>query len=177
MFVIYSEFIANNESKIGITQKVSMSTTIIAVRHAKPLSEGYADELLRPLHKDGISAQKEITHLLIDKGYIASTILSSPILRAKQTADILSQTFKVDVEITESLGYAFNADDLIDYISKKKNQTLILVGHAPSLGEFVNTLVGRRVLPAGLSKSGTAIVLFEDDIKPGNGSFIEYFQP
>lgn len=152
-----------------------MSTTIIAVRHAKPFSEGYADETLRPLHKEGIATQKRMTQLLLEKGYTPTRIYSSPILRARQTADIIAGQFALGVEVIEALGYDLNPDFLTALASEENNQTLVFVGHAPTLGNYVNDLVGKSVLPTGLSKSGIAIISFDYDTQ--HAAFIEYLKP
>lgn len=152
-----------------------MSTTIIAIRHAKPLSEGYADETLRPLHEDGIAVQKQMTQLLIEKGYTPTRIYSSPILRARQTADIVAEPFSLEVTEIDALGYGLDPDYLTSLVSQEENQTLIFVGHAPTLGEYINRLVGENVLPMGLSKSGTAIVTYDADSH--KASFVEYLNP
>ncbi len=155
-----------------------MSTTIIAIRHAKPKSEGYADEKLRPLHEEGIATQRTMTQHIADKGYAPTSIYSSPILRAVQTAEILAEKFSLDVNQTEALGYALDRSALLSLIPPPdNNQTLVLVGHAPNLAEFINDLVGEMVLPEGLSKSGTAILSFDEQPGFGKATFVEYLKP
>lgn len=152
-----------------------MSTTIIAIRHAKPKSEGYADETMRPLHEEGVAIQEKMTRLIEEKGYVPTRIFSSPILRAKQTAEIIADRFSLEVEEIDALGYALDAAYLSNLTKNEDNQTLVFVGHAPSLGEYVNQLVGKRVLPEGLCKSGTAVVKY--DPKTQKNTFVEYLKP
>ena len=155
-----------------------MSTTLIAIRHAKPLSEGFADEKLRPLHKEGITTQESITRKLEEMGYAPHKIFSSPILRAVQTAAIIARHFSLDVEETNALGYDFDKSALLAKLPRPdENLTIVFVGHAPHLGEFVNELVGERVLIDGLCKSGTAILTLSREIGPGKAKFVEYIKP
>ena len=155
-----------------------MSTTIIAIRHAKPKSEGYADERLRPLHDEGIATQRAMAQLIADKGYSPNSIYSSPILRAVQTAEILAEKFSLSVNQTEALGYGLDRAALLSLIPPPdKNQALVLVGHAPNLAEFINDLVGDIVLPEGLSKSGAAILSFNEQPGIGKATFVEYLKP
>lgn len=155
-----------------------MSTTLIAIRHAKPLSEGYADETLRPLHKEGVAAQESMTRKLKEMGYIPNRIFSSPILRAAQTASIIASSFSLEVEETKALGYDFDQAALLAKLPlPSEDQTIIFVGHAPHLGEFVKKLVGKNVLADGLSKSGTAILKFEHETGLGKATFVRYMKP
>lgn len=155
-----------------------MNTTIIAIRHAKPLNTGFADELLRPLSKEGIATQKEVVEKLKKKGYRPNLILCSPILRAVQTAEIISKIFSIDIIETNALGYDFDAEQLLAFFPlPEQNQTIILVGHAPMLAEFVNEMTGKKALPFGLSKSSAAVFAFNHKIQPGSAEFREYIQP
>lgn len=152
-----------------------MTTRIIAIRHAKPLSAGYAEDAIRPLSDEGRIVQQEMTEKLVVKKYYPNRILTSPLLRAQQTAEIVAEHFGMSPEDEEALGFYFNGDILLSRI--KKDETLVFVGHTPTLGEFVNALVGEMVLPGGLSKSGIAIVEFENEIDYGSGILIEYMKP
>lgn len=151
-----------------------MSTTLIAIRHAKPLSEGFADERLRPLHKEGISTQEMIVQRLAEKGYMPERIFSSPILRAVQTAAIIAKHFSLEVEEEEALGYNFNQSILLaNLLQANQGRTIIFVGHAPHLAEFVNDLTGYPALMHGLSKSEAAILRFNQEIELGKATFLD----
>jgi phosphohistidine phosphatase len=155
-----------------------MSTTIIAIRHAKPLQEGHADETLRPLSREGIAIQRKGTEQLLEKGYRPSAILTSPILRAQQTAEIVAEIFDAPILEESSLGYDFDGDRLLrQFANPDQEKTLVLVGHAPTLADFINRCVGSIVIPKGLSKSGIAVISFENEISFGKAQFIEMMEP
>lgn len=153
-----------------------MTITLIAVRHAEPYSDGHADETLRPLSKNGIATHLSITKQIKKDGYTIDQILTSPILRAKQTAEIMSDAFSVNIKEETALGYDFNSEYLLNQLSSSSTST-ILVGHAPSLAEFVNKLVGNIVLPMGLLKSGAAVITFPNTVAFGEGKFEKYYKP
>ena len=61
-----------------------MVTRFVAIRHGKPDNEGYADELLRPLSKEGKVVQRLVAAQLEEEGLIPTAIFSSPILNCWQ---------------------------------------------------------------------------------------------
>ena len=155
-----------------------MSIRIVVIRHAKSLSEGYADDSLRPLSEEGKQIQKQLTVKLRDAGIKPTLILTSPLLRAEQTAQIATDIFDVPFEDELALGNDFNGQKLLERLSQcGDNETVFLVGHAPTLGEFVNNLVGEIVLSNGISKSCAAVVDFEGDVAFGKGKFTHYYKP
>ena len=154
-----------------------MTVRVVALRHAKPSGEGYAEDSLRPLSSEGREIQLKLTQMLKEKGIIPTLILTSPLLRAQQTAQIATELFGVVFQDEPALGNDFDSNTLLSKISDSdKNITVFLVGHAPTLGEFMNNLVGENVLPNGLSKRSAAIVDFDDRVSFGKGKFIDYFR-
>lgn len=158
------------------TRVYIMVTRIVAIRHAKPLSGASIEN--PPISDEGREVQKRMAELLKTEGVHPSIVLSSPLLRAQQTAQVISDIFHVPFENETALGDDFDPQILLALTPEpEENQTLFLVGHAPSLGNFINALVGEVVLSNGLSKSSAAIVEIEGDIAFGNGIFIKYLQP
>ncbi len=156
-----------------------MLLRIVAIRHAKPKSEGYADETLRPLSEEGISIQNKMTQHLKGLAIAPHIIYSSPLIRARETAQIISSHFDdLPVISIDALGYDFDSEQILSKMPEPvENKTVFLVGHTPTLGEFVNRLVGEIVIPTGLSKSGAAIVDFRSTPTPGTGEFVGYYTP
>ncbi len=151
---------------------------LIAIRHAKPLSEGFADETLRPLSPEGIALQKKITRKIQQEGYRPTSIYSSPLLRAEQTAAIIADVFELEYQVEPALGYAFDAESLLHLIeSTEAGATVCFVGHAPTLAGFIDSLTGKSALPAGLPTSGVAIVRFAQNIQYGSGELIGIYHP
>jgi len=155
-----------------------MTTRLVAIRHAKPLSEGYAEDSLRPLAEEGKAVQRIVTQKIKEGGIKPDVILCSPLLRAQQTAEIIGETFDIPVQDELALGDQFDSHKLLDFLPPPDhNQTIVFVGHAPTLAEFVNQLVGEVALPNGLSKSEAAVVEFDNTIGFGKGKFIGVYQP
>lgn len=152
-----------------------MTTRIIAIRHGKPLSEGYAEDALRPLSDEGREVQKKTASELFALGYHPDLLLTSPLLRAQQTAEVIGEIFGMECKDEEALGVDFNPDVILSRIPE--NATVVLVGHAPTLAEFVNHLAGANALPYGLSKSAIAVVEFEGKAEYGKGTLTHHISP
>ena len=154
-----------------------MSRRLVAIRHAQALySQEIEDELL-PLSVEGSEIQRQSSEFLLKRGIKPHFIQSSPLLRAQQTAEILGEVFSIKPIINESLGYNFNTQTLLQEISSLKDQeTLFMVGHEPTLAQFVNALVGKAVLPYGLEKSGSVVIDFLEGVDFEKASFVHYYQ-
>lgn len=151
---------------------------VIAVRHAKPVDDPSLGDNERSLSEEGKIVQKKMTEELKKQGIQPTEIWSSPLLRAKQTAEIIGEVFGVDYETESALGLAFNEHELIVRLQNcKPNSTIVLVGHDPTLGDFCNEMVGDELLADGIAKSGAAIVEFSDKVAFGLGNLLNYIHP
>jgi len=134
----------------------------------------YPDDL-RPLtgkgkqkmYKSCIGLQK-----LVPK---VTRLVHSPLLRAKQTADILSEVYPNTAhKRLESLAPDGEFDTIIRYLKQcyidDKNATIVLVGHEPDLSEFIMWALSKKVNDWLYMKKGSAcMVEFRDGVKAGDG--------
>ncbi len=116
------------------------------VRHAIAVARGtpgIADDD-RALTEEGIKKMERAAVGLHAIGYIPEVILSSPLIRARQTAEILHQACGkgVELEIIPSLAPSGSRQELYKAIGvyAKKFGSLMLVGHQPSLGEITGEI-------------------------------------
>ena len=156
-----------------------MSTKIVAIRHGKSEDLGdYESDSLRPLTKEGQDIQQRMSEHLKAEGLTPNLILNSPLLRAQQTAQILALNFDVDYLDEHALGNEFDSHTLMQRINMiGQGHTIFLVGHEPTLADFVNHLVGKAALPLGLSKSAAAVIEFEGKVDIGEGTFLKVYEP
>lgn len=132
------------------------------IRHAiaAPAGQAGEDDSQRPLTDKGRRKMRKIAHGLKELEAQIDLILTSPYLRADQTARILAKTFglkKSQVVPTENLTPAGYPDQLISEINEKYGefQNIALVGHEPSLGNLASVLVaGDPTLALTLKKGG-----------------------
>ena len=73
-------------------------------------------------------------------------IISSPYLRAKQTAEIIAQAYKLKenkIYLTNNLLPPATAEELLQEISVSfpKSKNVLLVGHEPHLSEMISSLL------------------------------------
>jgi len=134
---------------------------IIFIRHAAAI-ERSADiaEERRYLTPKGRDFFRETARILLKKGIEPDLILTSPLLRAVQTADILAERlrFKGPLEAVDALAPGFDCTRLRKLINHYRQiNELIIVGHEPDLSTVVAALLGLR---KGFNfKKGSAIRL------------------
>src|SRR5262245_53498062 len=72
-------------------------------------------------------------------------ILSSSLLRALETAEIVRAAFPtLSVEIDEGLRPGALLANFIKKIRRRKEKTILLVGHEPDFSEWILSLLGSR---------------------------------
>jgi phosphohistidine phosphatase len=118
---------------------------LLIVRHAKA-APGEPDEL-RPLTAEGRAHARELGERLRGEGFAADAVVTSPLLRARETAAALGLG---EPEVDERLAPGASPDDVRDAISGR-GDTVVVVGHQPDCGQVVLELAGVEVRfpPAG----------------------------
>jgi phosphohistidine phosphatase len=118
---------------------------ILIVRHAEA-APGDPDEL-RPLTPEGREHARELGRRLRDAGFAPHAVVTSPLLRARETAAALALG---DPTVDERLAPGASPDDMRD-VATGRGDTVVLVGHQPDCGQAVLELTGVEVRfpPAG----------------------------
>jgi phosphohistidine phosphatase len=126
---------------------------ISIVRHAIAAERGpdWPDDTKRPLTERGISRFKEAVAGLKPLEAAIDEIFTSPLVRAKQTADLLAAGIdgRPTVKILDALAPGHSPATVMAQLAKEaKRRRIALVGHEPDLGELAAYLIGaRRPLP------------------------------
>src|SRR5262245_45205977 len=116
---------------------------IYIVRHAiaEDVSPDGSDEA-RALTEDGKKKMKEAAEGFARLERKIDRIYSSPLVRAKQTAEILAKELDLKVEEMKELAPAHRPADVCERISRsKKDENIMLVGHEPNCSELASHLV------------------------------------
>ena len=113
---------------------------MIVVRHAKA-APGDPDDL-RPLTEQGREAARMLGELLAERR--PEAVVSSPLLRARETAQAIAGAAGLQATIDERLAPGADADDLRAAVAGR-GETVITVGHQPDCSEIVLVLTGREV--------------------------------
>jgi len=106
------------------------------VRHAEA-APGSPDEL-RSLTPEGHEQARELGRRLRDEGVVPDAVLSSPLLRARETATELGLG---EPEPSERLAPGATADDVRAAIAGR-GETVVVVGHQPDCGRVAAALTG-----------------------------------
>lgn len=93
----------------------------------------------------GIHKTEQIAQRLFKLGLCFNTLLSSPLVRAVQTAEILCQAqLSTNYQIFQPLAPGGNLQDWLDWLAAwqpLENKNLALVGHEPDLSQWSQQLV------------------------------------
>ena len=104
-------------------------------------SRGYKKDSDRPLTQEGEEKTRQIAKAMREMGLQFDLILSSPYIRAKDTAKIVAEELGQKVTLTESLVPAADVRELIAEINDEKPQRVLLVGHEPDLSSLISVLI------------------------------------
>jgi phosphohistidine phosphatase len=123
------------------------------VRHAIAAERGedWPDDDKRPLTARGVSRFKDAVSGLARLDVVVDEIFTSPLVRAKQTAEILAAGLggKPSVKVLDALAPGHTPGSVLAQLSRAaKRRRIALVGHEPGLGELAAHLIGAgRALP------------------------------
>jgi phosphohistidine phosphatase len=105
-------------------------------------------------------------------------IFSSPLVRARQTAEILANALKLEVEEMNELSPAHTPKDVCTRLSSvAKGKSVMLVGHEPNCSEVASyLLVGPSELEI-VFKKGAICLIEADQPTAGSGSLTFHLSP
>ena len=140
------------------------------IRHAIAVDEGafaYEGDSQRPLTDKGKKKMRQIARGLRALGVDFDLILSSPYVRAKETAEILAEVLKIkaDIVFSDNLFPMGDPDALISEMNEKYSvNNIALVGHEPFLSAMIGLLVTDNVGIDMTLKKGGVCKLTADDL-------------
>ena len=119
------------------------------IRHgvAAERGEDWPDDSKRPLTSDGIAKLRKEARGLAALDVAIEQIVCSPLVRTRQTADVIAETLKSKpgVVTSDALAPAGTPAAVIQELSKYvRKGSVALVGHEPNLGELAAHLIGAR---------------------------------
>jgi phosphohistidine phosphatase len=124
--------------------------TLYIVRHGKSSWDDISlNDIERPLKKRGVRNSHELSEALKEEGEIPDFLITSPAVRAYETAKIFADHLEVPSE-------AFKVDEklylpdfptilkIVLYLNNDLNSVMI-VGHEPSLSTFINYFINKLI--------------------------------
>src|SRR5436309_4053788 len=147
-------------------------TELYLIRHGLAAERGkdWPDDSKRPLTPEGIARLRKEARGLNAVGVTFDQIVTSPLIRARQTADVFSEELKSRPPIVtaDALAPAGTPPAVVQEIMKHvRKERLALVGHEPNLGELAAQLIGLRT-PLEFKKGGICRIDF--DMLPPKGT-------
>jgi phosphohistidine phosphatase len=121
------------------------------------------DDFVRPLTPEGRDRMKREAAAIDDLGLGLDLIVTSPRLRAKQTAQIVADRLKMNDRFVEDerLDIGLDADRLRATLEAHADaSSIMVVGHEPSMSDTIGTILGGGRIE--LKKGGLACVELQD---------------
>ncbi len=145
--------------KVAVRRKLNME--IYLVRHGSAYME--EEDSDRHLNSDGIN-QCHLTGKVFERlGVIFDLIVSSPKVRARQTAEIIAEEVDYsskEIIISESLKPSTDPKETISFLNNlTEKRKVLLAGHLPLLGNLASELLSK---PSGVSfhfETGTVCLI------------------
>ncbi|HUQ87863.1 MAG TPA: phosphohistidine phosphatase SixA [Vicinamibacterales bacterium] len=158
-----------------------MTIELYLVRHAIAAERGpkYPDDRLRPLTPAGTKKFAQAVPGLVELDVAIDFVLTSPLVRARETATLLASALKPKPAIAEieALAPGGRHQAVIEAIKthSKRHRRLALVGHEPDLGELAARLIGAR---GNIEFKKGAVCLIEvDGATPGGPGTLRWMLP
>ena len=115
----------------------------VAVQRGTP---GYKNDRLRPLTPDGRRRLDAVARGIKRLGVSFDVIFSSPLVRARETAELIARGLGLDRHVSTSPHLAPDADTgrllvEVETMLSRTSASVLLVGHEPDLSRLASVLV------------------------------------
>jgi len=157
---------------------------LILIRHAKAGerdANSWPNDDKRPLSADGAEEQHEAARVMKRMGIRFDFLVTSPLLRARQTAEAITEAYHRDEapQVSEALGHGYSVAAVVKLLGKfPPDAQVALIGHEPDLSHLAAALVGPAgAARIGLKKSGVIGIEFEGAAAAGAGSLAYMLKP
>jgi phosphohistidine phosphatase len=148
------------------------------IRHGIAEAQGdeWPDDAKRPLSEDGMAKLRKVAKGLVHLGVTFDVVLTSPLLRTRQTAEIIGGVIdpRPPIVATDALAPGGSYQAVLADLEKQTRRTRIaLVGHEPGIGELAARLAGSR---RGFEfKKGAVCRVDIDNLPPAGPGSLRWF--
>src|SRR5262245_11654098 len=118
----------------------------------------------RPLTDFGKKEVRQVGKFLNFLKVKPDLVVTSPLPRALQTAEIAAEQLKAKLRQDERLEPGFGITELRTVLKQHHSKVLMLVGHEPDFSSVISAVTGASLK---LSKSGVALVDFDPETEKG----------
>jgi phosphohistidine phosphatase len=150
------------------------------VRHAVAADRGpeWPDDAVRPVTPDGAARFRKEVEGLAAYGVEVDIVFSSPLVRCRQTADLLAAGLpgKPRVQAVDALAPGGGHQAVIAELTRlARRPRIALVGHEPDIGHLAARLIGLK-RPLEFRK-GAVCRIDVDGLPPGGPGQLRWFAP
>ena len=118
----------------------------------------------RPLTDFGKKEVRQVAKFLDRLNVNPDLIVSSPLPRALQTAEVAAEQLKTKLRQDEALEPGFGISELSTLLKWHHSKALMLVGHEPDFSSVISALTGGFIK---MSKAGIALVDLDPETEKG----------
>jgi len=131
----------------------------------------WPDDSQRELESDGAERYMQVIETLAERGFEPDAIATSPYVRCRQTADLISQHTVHQPAVTELAALEPGSDfsALIEWSRETDCNSICWVGHAPDVGNLTAALIGDPRANIRFAKGAIAAIRYYSDIGPACG--------
>ena len=125
----------------------------------------------RQLTKKGREKVKGVVKYLLSRHIRFDLVVSSPLVRARETAEIVNNACSRsrNLVISDLLVPDGSYDELILFLNNMPEERVAIVGHEPFLSGFISYCLSRSSMPyVRMKKAGIACLTCEDKLEAGN---------
>jgi phosphohistidine phosphatase len=142
---------------------------------------GYSDDTKRPLTPEGQTKTRQVAKGLLRLGVDVDWIVSSPLVRAVETAGLVSEELekRIPVDLCDALAPGGSAEALISFLAKQASRRRVMVvGHEPDLSELAARLMGAgRHANLSFKKGGCCLLRFSEFPPKSPGRLVWWLTP
>jgi phosphohistidine phosphatase len=148
------------------------------IRHgiAADRGEAWPDDAKRPLTQKGSARLRRTADALDALGVAFDQIVTSPLVRCRQTADVLAERLgaKASIAVSDALAPGGTTAQAIEELGKHaRRKRIAIVGHEPGIGELAAKLVGAR--SALEFKKGAVCRIDVETLPPARPGHLRWF--
>ena len=118
----------------------------------------------RPLTDFGKKEVRQVAKFLDRLNVNPDLIVSSPLPRALQTAEVAAEQLKTKLRQDEALEPGFGISELSTLLKRHHSKALMLVGHEPDFSSVISALTGGFIK---MSKAGVALIDMDPETEKG----------
>lgn len=161
--------------ELTIAGMSGLTTRLYVIRHALAEDEAPGgDDAARRLTKKGRRKFARLVRLLEAAGMEIDLVATSPLVRTRETAEILAETLgsRPPIAVVDALAPGADWQALVEWTIRQDAARVAWVGHAPCVGRLVSLTIGDGTAAIRMQKGAVAAIRLDDG--PGQPGELEW---